>query len=89
MSIGTLLQISEARQYFSNVIWESEPLGIPMRNADTWGEIPQLVVTKANCIINTKKCLYKLNVTEILDIQYAVDTSVFQVQKFMDVCNIC
>ena len=96
MSIASLMMIDEAKELFSNGIWESEPLGIPFRNPQTWGEIPQLFIDKAQCEKNTNKskdaiidCMYNLDANEIINLQTEIDDSIIQLQAFIDVCFCC
>ena len=91
MSIAVLGMINETSDLYLNGIWESEPLGIPMRNPNTWEQIPQLFIDKSNCeyIDNKDKtidCLYNLDQNKILNIQNEIEQSIVQLEKFMDVC---
>ena len=90
MSISLLMLVDDIKDMFVSAIWQSQPLGIPFRNPQTWGEIPHLLIKFGDCSnrsdIDIIDCLYSLNQTQIISIQKQIEGTAFQLQKFMDVC---
>ena len=93
MSIGVLGSMNQTKDLYSKAIWESEPLGIPMRTAKTWGEIPELFVALTDCDkLETEEkeieCLYSVDSETALNVQTQIQSSPVQLEKFMDVCLV-